>query len=1268
MRRASFGPATAPLLDRSRARRWSVAALTGVLCAVTGLGQVVAAPTPGAAEYAVHPDLVEAQTEYARARGGDAYVALDRIWDTWERANPLHVEEALIWASESKAHPAPVRAHASVLRAFARVRRGDLAAARSLVRDLGFVDRWLLVGPFDNEGKAGFEAEFGPEAEPAAPIVPGRAYSGKERPVRWRVVPDNFPFGWVDTSSLLRPESHVCAVATTFVSGGADQKRERNITAWVGTAGAFKMTFNGQPVLADEAYRGFDVGRMGVTLRLRPGVNRLALKVCGDETAPIFSVRLGDAQGRPDKSLTVSNDIRLSEEAAANVQAARDDKRPLPAHPRELFGPLQDFALRTGVGSTGLDGSGPPKAPPRVAARDLESYATYLVETGGDDPAKHQARDLARRAAEQEPTVERLLLAARLSEDRNQAARWIEQAAKMAREPRTDVLLAQAWHHATGPNPRQAFPLYDRVLELDPDNVQALRGRVELYNAAGLRRSALGALERALERNPHSVLLLNMVSSQLAALGRTTEAAELEERYFARRFDDSTYLTQQLELAVNRRSAAASNHWFERMFGTDPQSLWVHQLGARVYRNFGEPERALTSLERARELAPEDVGVLRALADLQGELGRRDEQLRLMQEILRLKPQDRDTREYVEHIEPPEAKPDEIYASAPEEFLKLRHAPAAGHNRRTLRDLTVSTVYPNGLSSRFRQVVFQPLTDSAAALSRQYAFHYQADSQVVQLKGARVYRGDGRIDEAIESGEGAADDPSIAMYTSARTYYVQFPRLEPGDVVELRYRVDDVTPRNEFADYFGEVVYLQNDEPTQNAEYVLITPKSRKLYIDEKLPGLKRTVTEKGDQRIYRFVADKVAPITPEPAMPPWPEVLGFVHVSTYASWKDLGRWYWGLVHEQFDLDEETRKLAREITKNAKTDLEKVQAVYGWVVKNTRYVALEFGIHGYKPRRCVQTVARGWGDCKDKATVIVTLLKELGIDARLVILRTQLRGDFASELPSLAPFDHAIAYVPSLDLYLDGTAEHTGSTELPVMDQSAIGLHIFPGDAKLVRLPPPDPEKNVITRRLEAQLGRDGAAKVKMAFEVRGQSAPSWRRRYEAQATLKQRLSHDLGRDYPGFELAEDSVRTGDMSQLEVPVTLELTGRAPTFGRKQNNQLTIPLTGGSRLTQDYASLTKRTQDVRIQGFSTRDDTFQLELPPGARILSLPPSVHVDTRFGTARVDIEQQGNKVLVKSRLLLKVNRVKPSEYGEWKQFCTAADQAMGHKLVIGL
>ncbi len=1214
--------------------------------------EAAAAPTPHAAEYAVHPDLVRAQLDFDAARGGDAYVALGRIWDTWERANPRQVEEALDMAAQSTRHDAAVRAHAALLRAYARLRRGDLAAAQRGIRELGYVENWLLVGPFDNEGKSGLTAELGPEAEPQEPIVPGRAYSGKERPVRWRVVPAHFPYGWVDTGSLLRPEVKVCAVATTFVSGGEEQKRERNITAWVGVQGAFKLYFNGQEVLQDAAYRGLDAGRYGAALRLRPGLNRLTLKVCGEDSAPIFSLRLADERGVADATLTASSDVRASEQAAANVKAALADQRALPALPKGLQGPMQDFERRTAGGGS---------------ARDLELFATYLLETGGDDKTVHQARGLARKAAEKQPTVERLLLAASTSEDRNQAARWIEQADRLARgERRIDVLLGQAWLAATGPNPRDAFPLYDRVLALDPDSIPALRGRVELFNAAGLKLTALSLLESALARNPHSVLLLNMTASQLAALGRVTEAAELEERYFARRFDDATYLTSSLDLAVSRQNERASEHWLGRLLGTDPQNLWVHQVASRVRRSFAQPDRALAELEVARQLAPEDVSVLRGLADLHGELGRPAEQLRLMQELLKIQPQDRDARFYVEHIQPPEKKPDEEYAYPPERFLPLRHAPAPGENRRTLRDLTVTTVYPNGLSSEFRQIVFQPLTDSAAAMSRQYGFQYDADSQMVQLLGARVFRGDGRVDEAIESGEGAANDPSIAMYTSGRNFYVQFPRLEPGDVVELRYRIDDVTPRNEFADYFGDVVYFGSDEPTQNAQYVLITPKSRKLHVDPHVPGLKTQVREVGENRIYDFTADNLRPIRPEPSMPPFSEVLPFVHVSTYATWKDLGRWYWGLVQDQFDLDEETRKLARDITKGAKTDLEKVKAVYGWVVKNTRYVALEFGIYGFKPRRCVQTVARGWGDCKDKATVIVTLLDELGIDSTLVVLRTQMRGDFHSKLPSFAPFDHAIVYVPSLDLYLDGTAEHTGSGELPTMDQGALGLLVNRGDAKLVHLPPPDPSKNVVARTLSAELGKDGSAKVNVSYEVRGQAASSFRRRYEAKSTVRERVSAALGSEFPGFEVKEDGITTGDFSDIEAPVELTVRGRAPSFGRKQGAGFSVPVTPGVRLTPDYASLTKRTQDVRIVGFSTRDEKFVVDLAPGMKVISAPPEVKLESRFGALTIQVERRPSQVVVHTRLSLSVDRVKPADYAAWRAFAGQVDQALSHRLTV--
>nr|PZN20999.1 MAG: hypothetical protein DIU78_18270 [Pseudomonadota bacterium] len=513
-----------------------------------------------------------------------------------------------------------------------------------------------------------------------------------------------------------------------------------------------------------------------------------------------------------------------------------------------------------------------------------------------------------------------------------------------------------------------------------------------------------------------------------------------------------------------------------------------------------------------------------------------------------------------------------------------------------------------------------------------------------------------------------ADDPTIAMYTSARVFYVQFPRLEAGDVVELRYRIDDVTPRNEFADYFGEVVYLQGLDPMANAEYVLDTPTSRKIHVDVQHPGLERHTSTSGNRTIHRFFAKHVPAVQAEPEMPPLSEVLGFVHVSTYASWDDLGRWYWGLVKDQFDLDDETRKLARRITEGKTTELEKVSAVYDWVIRNTRYVALEFGIYGYKPRRCVQTVARGWGDCKDKATVIVTLLKELGIPSTLVVLRTRLRGDFRSSLPSFAPFDHAIAYVPSLGLFLDGTAEHTGPTELPRMDLGALGLFVGPDKTELRVLPGADPEKNFVRRTAVARLSRNGEARLELDYETSGFVSAEWRRRYHAGATLRARVSSDLGNEYPGFELAPGAqgLQTSNLENPLEPVRIRVAGSTKTFARREGEELSMAVTPSLRLTPKFASLSHRTQPVVTESFTTTEETTIVELPEGATIVSAPTSVEEKGRFGSYSVRVSVDGSRVEVKSRVVVTARRIAPRDYPEWKRFCEAVDRALSPRLLV--
>ncbi len=1235
--------------------RWLVSILTAVLASWVS-GPASAAPEleaePGFEGGAYfHPDLERAAAAWPKATGAATYTALREVWQQWDRADPAQVEEVLREASERPSLSPPLRAYAELLVAYARLRRGDAYDAQKRIAALGYVDRWLILGPFDNTGKTGFDVAQGPELELKEPLAWERAYAGKDgRQVRWRVVPPAFPYGWVDAGALLRPRQPICAFFASHVAQ-AGQQRRRAVSLWLGARGAVRLFWNGVERLVDPAYRGHDFDRRAATVWLEPGENRVIAKVCSEEGSPMLSLRLADPSGAPDAS--------VKWHAEAGAPGSAPSAQP-PQPEQRSVGPLQWFERQArSAGSPALK----------------EAFARYLSVSDGDDPALHQARDLAHAAAAT-PSVPRLLLAAELAEDRNDRARWITRArAELGRSPRErvrrdlrDVLLAEAGLLEQGLSPQAALPLYEQVLALNPDDIGALSGKARMYDAAGLERSALSLIEAAAMRNPHGVALLNMYTSGLGELGHTEEAHAAESLYSALRFDDHGPLVDDIDLAVAQRRARDAQHWVDRLAMLSPDSPWAAGVAARTYRSLGQPERALGSYERALGLAPDDVDVLRALADLHGELGQPDEQMAKLRQILGLEPQDNEVRQYIEALEPSVARADEAYAWAPERFLAERFDPPAGFHRRTLLDLTVTQVYPNGLAGQFKQVVFQPLTDAGAAVGRQYSFSFQADRQRAQLRGAKVYRAAGGVDEAIESAEGPADNPELSMYTSARTVYVQFPRLEAGDVVELKYRIDDVGDRGEFAGYFGELEYLQSEAPIGHAEYVVITPKDRRLYVDaQRIPRLAESVEVVGNERVHVFRADALAGVSPEPAMPPWSEVLGFVHVSTYPSYRELGAWYWGLSRDQLELDSATRELTQRIALGKTSVREKVEAVYDWVVKNTRYVALEFGIYGYKPRRSVQTVSRGWGDCKDKAAVLVAMLNELGVESTMVLVRTGHRGRFRSEVASLAPFDHAIAYVPELDLYLDGTAEFTGSRELPAMDQGALALQVNAGNAKLVTLPENDQKTHEKKRTVVMRLGATGAAELELGYETRGPSASAWRQRYSAEATRHARVLEDLSQEFPGIEIPKAGVVLNDVSNFEVPVSIQVRAKAPRVWREEGASRSLRVTPEERLGPVYASLPRRRLEVDIGAFATLDETYEVSLPPGHELMSAPVAQKVDSSFGSYQVEVQTEPGKVTVRSRLSLAAARVSPERYVEFRKFCLGADAAFEPRLVLG-
>jgi transglutaminase-like putative cysteine protease/Flp pilus assembly protein TadD len=1218
-------------------------------------------PATASAEVAARlGKLAELRDDVMRAEGPRAYSALRRAWREWDQGDPAEVEEVLNEVEADAAVPAPTRAYAGLLSAYARRRRGDLEGARAKVARLGYVDRWMVLGPFDNEGKAGLDKSYGPEDERDEPS-PSRTYTGKERSVRWRTAPSASPYGWVDLGVLVRPTEKICGYLSTYVrdadppSAGSTSPSPpsrhiaRPLSLWAGSAGAMRVFWNGTEVLKDSKYRDLDTDRFAARVTLEPGNNHLLVKVCGEDNAPILSFRIAGPSGGPDAKVTVDSNPDAATASFAPFKGGV--AKPSPG----LEGPVQTFDRLVQSNDPAI----------------LEAYARYLVMTQSDDPAEHKARELINRAADKAPTIPRVLLAGGLAEGRNQKAVWLDKAEEIVRqgggtrEDRLDVLLARAAHVRGGSNWRDAVPLYDRVLALDPDNVPATLARFELYSAAELRETALTLLQGALTRRPRSVALLRAMAATLREEDRTTEAGEMEDRYEALRFDDPTLAKEHIELAVARRDPVRAARWVERLLATTPDSASALGIAAHTYLAFGDRSRATSMYRRALELAPEDTDSMRALAEVYAIAGQRDEQVSLLRQIVTLLPQSKDVREYLAHLEPPKPRADEAYARPSAEFLKRRSDPSDGHNRRDLVDLNVTTVFANGLASHFHQIVYQPMTESAAAEGREYAFGFSGDTETVQLRGSRVYRANGEIDQAIESGESGTDNAASATYTSSRVFYVHFPRLNPGDVVELLYRVEDVAQNNAFADYFGEVNYMQSDDALAHAEYVLITPKSRAFYFNQaKIPGLKQDVKDAGDQRIYRFVAENVPPIDPEAGAPPHGELLGHIHVSTYKSWDEMATWYWGLVKDQFVADAEVRRRVAEATKGLTDPRAKVRAIYDYVVQKTRYVALEFGIHGFKPYSCSQIFARGFGDCKDKATLIVTMLKEVGIPATIVIVRTGIRGDFETAPASLAPFDHAIAYVPSLDLYLDGTAEYTGSTELPAMDRGALALQVNEGHAKLVHLPEPPASSTVMGRTVDVALGGEGIAQVDWKAEVSGALASSYRVRYHADVSRKQRLTEDLSAELGGLDIA--SVDAPSLDDVEQPVKVHVLAKAREIGRTDGDKLSLPAGSREHLVRDFAPLSQRKLDVKIPFRSTSETDWTVHLRPGTEVVRAPVPATVPSEFGNVTVAVEQSPGTVHVKTTVTLDRSRVTAKEYPAFRAWCENADRALGQRIVI--
>ncbi len=353
---------------------------------------------------------------------------------------------------------------------------------------------------------------------------------------------------------------------------------------------------------------------------------------------------------------------------------------------------------------------------------------------------------------------------------------------------------------------------------------------------------------------------------------------------------------------------------------------------------------------------------------------------------------------------------------------------------------------------------------------------------------------------------------------------------------------------------------------------------------------------------------------------------------ATEGTWQSIGQWYAGLSQERLAASPEIAAKARQLAGNETDFYAKTEPIAEFVQKQIRYFVIERGIGGQQPHFAADIFRNGYGDCKDKATLLSAMLSSVGIHSALMMVDHR-RGVVDPDAPSTVG-DHMIAAIeipasynsPKLKsvvtsrsgrryLIFDPTWEKTAFGQLEHNLQGGYGVLMEGADSQIIPLPVLSPELNTIRRSARLQLQSDGSLKGMVTEKRFGDLSESRRELYTSGNVKEQTdfLDRDLAQDFTSFSAV--GVKTENADALNKDLTTTYTLSADRFAKSVGPLLMLRprVLGTEDLHPDRES---RSVPIDLDETMQAIDDFDIELPPGYAVDEMPDPVKLDVGFAS----------------------------------------------------
>jgi transglutaminase-like putative cysteine protease len=508
---------------------------------------------------------------------------------------------------------------------------------------------------------------------------------------------------------------------------------------------------------------------------------------------------------------------------------------------------------------------------------------------------------------------------------------------------------------------------------------------------------------------------------------------------------------------------------------------------------------------------------------------------------------------------------------------------------------------------------------------------------------------------------------SYVLYDDVRERTAQAPAAEPDSVVAFEYEVRRKVWLRQL-DWF-----FQEENPVVEARFILQMPAGWEYK--EFWPSTS-PVQAKFVNGGWQWTVTDVPAIKREPRMPSFLSLSGRMELSyfgpgagraSWGSWESLGSWYADLSSERRTPTPEISQKAKELTEG-KIDFDsKVRALATFLQTDVRYVAIEIGIGGYQPHPAADIFHARYGDCKDKATLLSSLLHEVGVRSEYLLISTH-RGIVNPAAPS-ALFNHAILAIevpPSVGaayhsivlsksgkLYLifDPTDEYTPLGDLRSELQDSYALLVTDRGGELIHTPLQPPENNVLIREGHFTLHADNSLSGEVLEKRRGDHA-LWERyafKEASQQERRQRIEHVLNRSLQGFTLLSSEIQKLDERDKDLVLTYKFA--VPNYAQVRG---LLTLVRPRILGEKVFTVDQKPRHYSIELYSTcrESDVYEIEIPPGYEVDDVPAPVKIDMGFALYQSKTEVLGTKLRYSREYIVRELHVSPERLQDLRKF----------------